>query len=843
MEKSLSVPTIRLDEVNDQNVILTLVKITNGVQNGKNKVQLEFLTNIVLEGTIFYNYYMTTYENQLGKIMLDDTDLKEGQKYKVQAFDYTIRTAKTSNNKYLTPDTEWGSWYFGSDMKFYEYDASEETESIPEKKLTDQPEEADISSEGVAPVTLTVKKKIIKPKSDVDLPELSIVYDKIQPLGEHNEPCDCARTESFPYLDFKSAFTHFNPMQTSVLPHTTRVENLVLASPTASGKTVAIEMYVATTIERGYKALYLSPMKALSEEKYADWRDAKHPLSKYNIEIITGDYVLTEEKRQALMDADIIIATSEMLDSKTRTINTDSNKWLMDVGCLLVDEAHLLTSASRGDRLETAIMRFTKSNLTSLIVLLSATMPNVGELKNWIEGITKRTTNLVVSNYRPCKLVTEYIKYKQPERYETAENERMFQALEQIKQFPSDQWLVFTGNKRWGYDFALKLKASGYTAEFHNADCELAERRVFENEFKEGKIKVLVSTTTLAWGCNLPARRVLIAHVKIGMNEMSVCDIVQMMGRSGRPKYDKLGNAYILVPDDDFAYHKNRIERGQNIISNLTEQNVLFFHVVSEVNNKVIKDIKTFKEWYKRSLAFLQNKGLSDEGYNDILEYLVGKKMIYDQGQGQYSIAPLGKVCAYMYFSPDDVYAWYQNFNFVFRDGKETDDYLAVWALVNIPAYDLYISRAEEFEADLFDNEISIRGKFCNGGSAKYGSALYATLQGVKRKQLRSLQYMMKKDMERVLEAIKMIDSQFAKWHKTPFLDELALRIKKEVPVKYVQIARVNGIGKVYAERLYDKGLKNIHDLITHKETVVGVMGVARGEIAYANALKLKEGA
>jgi len=838
MEASLTVPTIKLAEVNDHNVILSLTKMTTEDYKGKKKVQLEFLSNVLLEGTIYYNYYLTTYENQVGKLLLDDTELKEGNKYKVTAFDYTIRTSKTNGNKYFTPDVEWGSWYFGDRMKFYDYDALHEANNIPEKKI-DLPAQFDIPDfpEGQAPV----EKVGFKPKLDTNLPDLEIVYEKIQPLGEHNKPCDCAKTESFPYLDFKSQFSHFNPMQSKVLPYTTKVENLVLASPTASGKTTVIEMYVATTIARGHKALYLSPMKALSEEKYADWTDSKHPLSKYKVAIITGDYVLTDEKRKQLMDAHIIIATSEMLDSKTRTIKSESNKWLMEIGCLLVDEAHLLTSDSRGDRLETAIMRFTKENEKSVVVLLSATMPNVDELRVWLEKITKRASNLVTSDYRPCKLEVGYVEYVESDRYEVAENERMYRALEQINKFPSDQWLVFTGNKRWGRDFAMKMKANGYTCEFHNADCELAERRMFENDFKSGKIKILVSTTTLAWGCNLPARRVLIAHVKIGMNEMSVCDIVQMMGRSGRPRYDKLGNAYILIPSGDADYHKTRIQRGQNIISGLSNQETLYFHVVSEVNNKVIKDVQSLRDWHKRSLAYLQNKGLTDEEYTDTLEFLVSKKMIYDKGQGQYAIAPLGRVCAYMYFSPADVYAWYQNFNSVFKGDKPVDDYLTVWALVNIPTYDLYVSKAEQFEADLFDQEISLRGKFCNGGSAKYGSALYGTLQGVKRTALRSLQFMMKKDMERVLEAVGMIDAQFARWHKTEFFKELSLRIKYEIPAEYVQLVRVGGIGRVYAERLYKKGIKTIHDVTTHKETVLEVMGPARGEVAYASALQLRE--
>ena len=149
-----------------------------------------------------------------------------------------------------------------------------------------------------------------------------------QPLGNHNKKAELVKTSSIENL-IKFPFTHFNPPQSESLEHFNKDCNIVVSAPTASGKTVIIELWIIKTLLKNGKSLYLSPMKALTEEKYEDWTNPNHTFSKYKISIITGDFILSKEKLEELNDADIIVATAEMLDSKTR--NFGKYQWLQDI--------------------------------------------------------------------------------------------------------------------------------------------------------------------------------------------------------------------------------------------------------------------------------------------------------------------------------------------------------------------------------------------------------------------------------------------------------------------------------------------------------------------------------
>src|SRR3990167_6169348 len=138
------------------------------------------------------------------------------------------------------------------------------------------------------------------------------------------------------------AFDNFNPVQSESFAYYGSDVNLIVAAATSSGKTVVGEMFMADSIAKGKKAIYLSPLKAVSQEKYDTWRTDRS-WSKKNISIVTGDYLLTETRKAELRRAHIIVLTSEMLDSRTRRIHVEKNDWLLEAGTLVVDEAHLLT--------------------------------------------------------------------------------------------------------------------------------------------------------------------------------------------------------------------------------------------------------------------------------------------------------------------------------------------------------------------------------------------------------------------------------------------------------------------------------------------------------------------
>jgi superfamily II helicase len=158
-----------------------------------------------------------------------------------------------------------------------------------------------------------------------------------EPQKEEVKPAiDLVPTSKFTYLTFK--FENFNPVQSEVFQYYDKDVNCVVAAATSAGKTTVAEMFMAHSISQGKKAIFLSPLKAVSQEKYDDWTDPSHDWSKLNISIVTGDYALTDARVEELNKANIVIMTLEMLDSRTRRIAIEKNSWLFETGVVVVDE-------------------------------------------------------------------------------------------------------------------------------------------------------------------------------------------------------------------------------------------------------------------------------------------------------------------------------------------------------------------------------------------------------------------------------------------------------------------------------------------------------------------------
>lgn len=219
-----------------------------------------------------------------------------------------------------------------------------------------------------------------------------------------------ATTESFEHMDWD--FEWFNPMQTDSLRYVDSDCNMVVAAPTASGKTVVAEMVMGYTFATSeHSVIYLAPMKALAEEKIEDFQSESHQFSKLNQSIMTGDYTMTSVKLKEVSEARVIIMTNEMLATRARMYHSEKNEWLDNVGALIVDESHLLGVDGRGDSTEAALMNFTKLNPKCRVILLSATMPNCEQLARWCRVLNGKETVLVESDYRPCKLNKNYYKH------------------------------------------------------------------------------------------------------------------------------------------------------------------------------------------------------------------------------------------------------------------------------------------------------------------------------------------------------------------------------------------------------------------------------------------------
>ena len=167
-------------------------------------------------------------------------------------------------------------------------------------------------------------------------------------------------------------------------------KNLLVCTPTASGKTLIAELAALKSIIEGKgKTIYIVPLKALASEKYKDFKKRYDGLAKVALSI--GD---KDSSDPHLADYDIIICTAEKLDSLIR----HHAHWISSIKTVVVDEIHLLNDPGRGPTLEILITILKQLLKNAQIIALSATIGNPEELAEWLDA------NLIKDNWRPVKL-------------------------------------------------------------------------------------------------------------------------------------------------------------------------------------------------------------------------------------------------------------------------------------------------------------------------------------------------------------------------------------------------------------------------------------------------------
>ncbi|TMI34422.1 DEAD/DEAH box helicase, partial [Candidatus Bathyarchaeota archaeon] len=173
-------------------------------------------------------------------------------------------------------------------------------------------------------------------------------------------------------------------------------KNLVLASPTASGKTLVAEVCILKQVlEKNGKAIYLAPLRALASEKFKEFQkysSIKKPSGEHlRVGISTGDY---DSSDPWLGRYDIIISTNEKADSLLR----HRAPWMNELSLVVADEIHLLTEHERGPTLEVVLTRLTEINPNIQVLALSATVRNAEEVGEWLRA------GSVTTEWRPVPL-------------------------------------------------------------------------------------------------------------------------------------------------------------------------------------------------------------------------------------------------------------------------------------------------------------------------------------------------------------------------------------------------------------------------------------------------------
>jgi helicase len=487
----------------------------------------------------------------------------------------------------------------------------------------------------------------------------------------------------------------YPPQQHAIEAGVLEGKNLVLASPTASGKTLVAELCILQhVLEHRGKAIYLAPLRALASEKFKEFQRysaIKKPNGDYvRAGISTGDY---DSSDPWLGRYDIILCTNEKADSLLR----HKAPWMSELTLVVADEVHLLTEQNRGPTLEVVLTRLTEINPDIQVLALSATVRNAEEVGSWLKA------GSVTTDWRPVPL-REGIYHDNQVQFRDGAS----RAIASGTKTPSldialdvlstgGQALIFTETRRSAVEMGRKAsvaaksrlskpeeRALGEIAErilstgektrlsealamqvaggagFHHAGLAGIHRGIVENAFREGRIKVLAATPTLAAGVNLPARAVVISSYEryeagYGRYPISVLEYKQFCGRAGRPKYDKFGEALLIArnPDEaEWLMENYVLAQPEKLWSKLAAERVLRPHVLSTIAAGYAHSEEGLYNFFARTFyAHQYGPRLIKTKIGDILRFLFKEEMVLMEGK-DLSATKFGKRVSELYIDP-----------------------------------------------------------------------------------------------------------------------------------------------------------------------------------------------
>ncbi|XP_078430193.1 U5 small nuclear ribonucleoprotein helicase isoform X4 [Wolffia australiana] len=375
------------------------------------------------------------------------------------------------------------------------------------------------------------------------------------------------------------------------------------------------------------EVVYIAPLKALVRERINDWKKRLvSQLGKKMVEM-TGD--ITPDLL-ALLSADIIICTPEKWDGISRSWK--NRAYVTKVGLMILDEIHLL-GADRGPILEVIVsrMRYISSQTEQAIrfVGLSTALANARDLADWlgvpdiglfnfkpsvrpvplevhIQGYPgkfycprmnsmNKPAYAAVCTYSASKPVLIFVSSRRQTRLTALDLIQFAASDEQPRKFlnlPEENLQmvisqISDSNLKHVLQFGIGL---------HHAGLSDKDRSIVEELFGNNKIQVLISTSTLAWGVNLPAHLVIIKGTEYYDGkakryvDFPITDILQMMGRAGRPQFDQHGKAVILVHEPKKSFYKKFLYEPFPVESNLRG------HLHDHINAEIVSGTISHKE-------------------------------------------------------------------------------------------------------------------------------------------------------------------------------------------------------------------------------------------------------
>ncbi len=639
-------------------------------------------------------------------------------------------------------------------------------------------------------------------------------------------------------------------------------KNLVIASPTASGKTLVAEIAIVNNIlTKGGKAIYLTPLRSLASEKYNEFKE-RYPF--LNVMLSIGDF---DSSDPWLQKADIIVCSNEKLDSLMR----HNVPWLREVNTIVIDEIHVLDQPDRGPTLEVLITRLKEFCKDAQLIALSATIQNADELSEWLNA------SLVRSTYRPVEL--EYGVYLDGKLYFEDKVKKLPEAKLPEHQIIKDtlemkkQILVFLSSRRnaeavaknakkivdkylteeereklekLSYDILHVLESPTRQCEilsecvkhgtaFHHAGLVSKQQRMIEDAFKKGLIKLISATPTLAFGVNLPSHTVLVRDLKryspdYGSNWLPVLEVQQMFGRAGRPKFDREGRAIMIARSEiekDEIFEKYVKGNPEEIYSKLSAEPILRMQVLGLIASGEVSSRKNLLKFFSKTFFAQQ---YADMGKIEVkLDKVIGLLLKYGfVSSTKEKLLPtrIGKRVAELYIDPESAHLLIEKI----KSGRKNEMFWIhsicscneMFPLLRVSPREFtelqnkYLDFSDEIEEpspwDL-DYEVWVRAfktslMLFDWINEKTDASIleeYKETPGVLRNRIYISDWLLYSAYE-LARIMKVKDLLLP-------LNKLRLRMKNGAKEELLNLLALKGVGRVRARKLYRAGIKTLADV------------------------------
>jgi helicase len=660
----------------------------------------------------------------------------------------------------------------------------------------------------------------------------------------------------------------FYPPQSESIGTTLAGNNVILAMPTASGKSLVAYLGILKSVLKGGKALYIVPLRALASEKYEDLKAFERLGIKVALSI--GDF---DSADPTLEKFDVIIATSEKADSLLR----HRTHWLERLSVVVADEVHLMNDPGRGPTLEITLSKLKQINPRAQIIALSATIKNSQEIADWLKA------DHISSDWRPVPLkegvyFDKNIIFSDNSMREIKSRGEKIDSLVVDSLKEGGQVIVFVNTRRSAESMASRLKRYTQNAQtteetkesealarkvvrrqdeptsigyklsqcvengcaFHHAGLTNEQRKTIETNFKKGILKVVTATPTLAAGINLPARRVIIRDLRrfdenFGNVPIPVLEIKQMSGRAGRPQFDKEGEAVLIAKkENDIPFVMDNYLHGEpeRIESKLGSEPALRMHILASIATAHVRSEEELMAFIDSTFfAHQLDVWTIEEKIQRVLEFLIKEDFV--RSNGYLSPTVFGKRTSDLYIDPLSAV--------IMRDalGKECDEIFphihAICATPDMPK--LYLRRGDyeyvEEKARKTTLLVDMEDYDFLLSEIKTAALIEQWMDEVSEDRIVETFGVGPGDIRRKVEmgewliySMKELARIFNK-DKTKLLTPLTLRLRYGVKEELLNLVSLKGIGRVRARNLFQADLRSVGDLKKVDATrLAGIPGI-----------------